>query len=63
MPDEVLTGAARLLKPAEETVYAMANAGEIPVFKGRGRWRIKWANPDKGLGAQSRGGDGGRHSE
>ena len=35
MPDEVLTikEVAALLKLAEKTVYAMAQAGEIPAFK------------------------------
>jgi excisionase family DNA binding protein len=43
MPDEVLTikEVAALLKLAEETVYAMANAGELPAFKMRGQRRIK----------------------
>ena len=27
--------------PAEKTVYAMANAGEVPAFRVRGQWRIK----------------------
>jgi len=38
MPDEVLTikEVAALLKLAEKTVYAMANAGELPAFKIRG---------------------------
>jgi len=39
MPDEVLTikEVAALLKLAEKTVYAMANAGELPAFKIRGQ--------------------------
>jgi len=58
MPDEVLTikEVAALLKLAEKTVYAMANAGEIPAFKIRGQWRIKRAELDQWLDAQPRGG-------
>lgn len=43
MPDEVLTikEVAALLKLAEKTVYAMAQAGEISAFKIRGQWRIE----------------------
>ncbi len=65
MSDEVLTikEVAALLKLAEKTVYAMANAGEIPAFKIRGQWRIKRADLDKWLDAQPRGGDGSRHGE
>lgn len=61
MPDEVLTikEVAALLKLAEKTVYAMANAGEIPAFKIRGQWRIKRAELDQWIDAQPRGGDGG----
>jgi len=63
MPDEVLTikEVAALLKLAEKTVYAMANAGEIPAFKIRGQWRIKRAELDQWIDAQPRGGDGGHH--
>ena len=64
MPDEVLTikEVAALLKLAEKTVYAMANAGEIPAFKIRGQWRIKPTELDQWLDAQPRGrGDEGRH--
>jgi len=63
MPDEVLTikEVAALLKLAEKTVYAMANAGEIPAFKIRGQWRIKRAELDQWIDAQPRGGDGGQH--
>lgn len=58
MADEVLTikEVAALLKLAEKTVYAMANAGEIPAFKIRGQWRIKRAELDRWLDAQPRGG-------
>ena len=57
MPDEVLTikEVAALLKLAEKTVYAMANAGELPAFKIRGQWRIKRAELDQWLDAQPRG--------
>jgi excisionase family DNA binding protein len=49
MPDEVLTikEVAALLKLAEKTVYAMAQAGEIPAFKIRGQWRIKRTDLDQ----------------
>jgi len=61
MPDEVLTikEVAALLKLAEKTVYAMANAGEIPAFKIRGQWRIKRAELDQWIDAQPRGRQGG----
>lgn len=64
MPDEVLTikEVAALLKLAEKTVYAMANAGEIPAFKIRGQWRIKRTELDQWLDAQPRGrGNEGEH--
>ena len=64
MPDDVLTirEVAALLKLAEKTVYAMANAGEIPAFKIRGQWHIKRAELDQWLDAQPRGrGDEGEH--
>jgi excisionase family DNA binding protein len=40
MQDEILTmkELAGLLKLAEKTVYAMANADEIPALKVRGQW-------------------------
>jgi len=63
MPDEVLTikEVAALLKLAEKTVYAMAQAGEIPAFKIRGQWRIKRTELDRWIDEQPRGGeDGGR---
>ncbi len=62
MLDEVLTikEAAALLKLAEKTVYAMAQAGEIPAFKIRGQWRITRTDFDRWLASQSRGSkDGG----
>lgn len=39
MPDKILTlpKVAQLLKVAEETLYAMAQKGERPAFKVRGR--------------------------
>jgi len=63
MPDEVLTikEVAALLKLAEKTAYAMANAVEIPALKIRGQWRIKRAELEQWLDAQPRGGDGGHH--
>ncbi|MCA9312581.1 MAG: helix-turn-helix domain-containing protein [Phycisphaerales bacterium] len=56
MPDEVLTikEVAALLKLAEKTVYAMANAGELPAFKIRGQWRIKRAELDRWIDEQPR---------
>jgi excisionase family DNA binding protein len=66
MPDEVLTikEVAALLKLAEKTVYAMANAGEIPAFKIRGQWRIKRTELDQWIDARPRGrGDEGRDGE
>ena len=58
MSDEVLTikEVAALLKLAEKTVYAMANAGELPAFKIRGQWRIKRAELDRWIDEQPRGG-------
>jgi excisionase family DNA binding protein len=65
MPDEVLTikEVAALLKLAEKTVYAMAQAGEIPAFKIRGQWRIKRTELDQWIDAQPRGRDGGRDGD
>jgi excisionase family DNA binding protein len=59
MADEVLTikEAAALLKLAEKTVYTMAQAGEIPAFKIRGKWRIKRSEFDSWLDSQPRGGE------
>ena len=54
---------AALLKLAEKTVYAMAQAGEIPAFKIRGQWRIKRTELDQWIDAQPRGGDGGSRDE
>jgi excisionase family DNA binding protein len=65
MADEVLTikEVAALLKLAEKTVYAMAQAGEIPAFKIRGQWRIKRVELDRWLDAQPRGGESGGGSD
>lgn len=51
------------LKLAEETVYAIAQAGEIPAFKIRGQWRIRRIELDQWIDAQPRGGDGGKNGE
>lgn len=63
MPDEVLTikDVAALLKLAEKTVYAMANAGELPAFKIRRQWRIQRAELYRWLEEQPRGGGDKRH--
>jgi excisionase family DNA binding protein len=65
MTDEVLTikEVAALRKLAEKTVYAMANAGEIPAFKIRGQWCIKRTEIDKWIDAQPRGGEGKRDGD
>jgi len=62
MSEEVLTikEVAALLKLAEKTVYAMANAGELPAFKIRGQWRIKRAKLDRWIDEQPQGGEGER---
>lgn len=56
MPDEVLTikEVAELLKLAEKTVYAMANAAELPAFKIRGQWRIRKIDFDRWMAAQAK---------
>ena len=55
--DEHLTikEVAALLKLAEETVYAMANEGELPAFKIRGQWRIRRAELERWMDEQPRG--------
>jgi excisionase family DNA binding protein len=65
MPDEVLTikEVAALLELAEKTVYARAQAGEIPAFKIRGQWHIGRSELDQWIDAQPRGGNGGRDDE
>lgn len=40
-------------KPTEKTVYAMANAGEIPAFKIRGQWRNKIMSMAMALGVSA----------
>lgn len=58
MPDEILTikEVAALLKLAEMTVCAMANAGELPAFKIRGQWRIRRTELERWMDEQPRGG-------
>ena len=65
MSDEVLTikQVAALLKLAEKTVYAMANAGELPAFKIRGQWRIKRVELDQWIDERPRGGGEERDGE
>jgi excisionase family DNA binding protein len=65
MPDEVLTikEVAALLKVAAKTVYAMAQAGEIPAFKIRAQWSTKRTELDQWIDAQPRGGDGNGRDE
>ena len=55
MSDEVLTikEVAGLLKLAEKTVYSMAQQGELPACKVRGQWRIRRADFDAWMEAQS----------
>lgn len=67
MPDEFLTikQVAALRKLAGNTVYAMAQAGEVPACKMRGQLRISHTKRDQWMDAQARGnsrggGDGGR---
>jgi excisionase family DNA binding protein len=57
-PDEVLKlkEVAALLRLAEKTVYAMANAGELPAFKIRGQGRIRRADLERWMDDQPRGG-------
>ena len=57
MAVEVLTikEIATVLKLAKKTVYAMANANEIPAFKIRGQWRVKRLDLDRWIDAQPRG--------
>lgn len=51
MAETVLTirEVAELLKLADKTVYAMANAGELPAFRVRGQWRILQSDFDRWL--------------
>lgn len=59
LPDEVLAieDVAALLQLAKKTVYAMADAGEIPAFKLRGQWCNKRTELDQWVDAQPRGGE------
>ena len=43
MPDDILIirDVTALLKLPDKTVYSMAQQGELPAFKVRGRWRIR----------------------
>lgn len=47
------------LKPADKTVYAMAQPGKIPAFEIGGQWRIERTDLDQWMDAQPRGGDSG----
>lgn len=38
---------AEILKLAEKTVYSMAQAGELPAFKVRAKWRIRKVDFEK----------------
>lgn len=61
MPDEILTiwEVGALLKLAEKTVCAMAQAGEIRAAKIRGQWSIKRTEIDQWIDAELCGGGGG----
>lgn len=60
MPDEIFTiMEVAALKLAEKTVYAMANAGELPAFKIRGQWRIRRTELERWTDEQPRGGGDG----
>lgn len=56
MADELLTikEIAATLKLAEKTVYAMAQAGELPVFKVRGQWRMRKDDFDRWMDDQAK---------
>lgn len=53
--DEILTlkEVALLLKVAEKTVYAMAQAKELPAFKVRGQWRFRRGDIDRWIDDQT----------
>jgi excisionase family DNA binding protein len=55
VPDEILTlrEVASLLKVAAKTVYAMAQAAEMPAFKVRGQWRFRRADLDAWIQQQT----------
>ena len=54
MTDPILTlpEVAILLKVAEQTVYTMAQTGQIPAFKVRGQWRFKHDDTDRWIDEQ-----------
>lgn len=54
MTDPLLTfpEIAVLLKVAENTVYTMAQTGQIPAFKVRGQWRFKHDDIDRWIDEQ-----------
>lgn len=55
MNDPVMTirEIANALKLAEKTVYAMASEGNLPAFKIRGQWRIRWGDFEIWLAQQA----------
>lgn len=57
MRDEVLTikDVDALLKLAEKTADAIANAGELPAFKMREQWRIRRNQLERWMDQQPRG--------
>lgn len=61
MPDEVLTikEVAALLRLVEQADHAMARAGEPPVFKTHGPWRIWRTELERWTDEQPRGGGDG----
>jgi excisionase family DNA binding protein len=56
--DEILTASelAGLLKVADKTVYTMAQRGELPAFKVRGRWGLRRTDLNAWIDAGTRGG-------
>lgn len=54
--DQVLTikDIATILKLAEKTVYSMAQAGELPVFKVRGQWRMRKVDFDRWMAERAK---------
>ena len=54
---------AALLKLAENTVHAVANAGELPAFKNCERWPVSLAGPDRCINEGSRIGNEGRDAQ
>jgi excisionase family DNA binding protein len=53
--EQVLTirEVAEILKLAEKTVYSMAQAGELPAFKVRAKWRIRKVDFEKWMAEQA----------